>query len=86
MSGSRHMQTSQSNPSGTTVTNTSQNLGEPAVHEERHYDEQGRQLIGGSDADNARGRIEDVDEEQQRRDREYEERIEEEYAKREGGA
>lgn len=87
VSGSRHMHTSHSDPSGTTVTSTSQNLGQPAVREERHYDPQGRELIGGADSTPANRRIEDVDEEEQRRrDLEYEERIEEEYAKREGGA
>ena len=64
-----------SDPSGTKVTTSTQNAGEPAVEETRHYDSQGRELSGG-----AGGRaIERVsDEEQARRDAEYEERIEDE--------
>lgn len=42
--------------------------------------------LGGSGGSVGSGRIEDVSEEQAARDREYEERMEEEYAKREGGA
>ncbi|QIX01891.1 hypothetical protein AMS68_007408 [Peltaster fructicola] len=73
----------QSNPSGTTVTSSSQNLGEAARHETRQYDAQGRELIDGP-AGAQSNRISDA--EQAQRDAEYEERIEEEYAKREGGA
>lgn len=48
------------------------------------YDKDGRRLEQGTEG---RGRIEDVtDKEQAERDRAYEERIEDEYAKREGGA
>lgn len=61
----------------------SQNLGEPSMRETRQYDNQGRELVGGPGG-NTSHRITDV--EQAERDREYEERIEEEYAKREGGA
>ena len=86
MSGERHMQTSQTNPSGTTVTQASQNLGEPVVQETRHYDTQGRELLSGADGAGENRRIEDVSEDQKEKDRQYEERIEEEYAKREGGA
>lgn len=86
VSGSRHVQTSHTNPSGTTVSTASQNLGEPVIREQRQFDSQGREMIGGPQGATASRRIEDVDEEQARRDREYEERIEEEYAKREGGA
>lgn len=83
--GQRTTHFSQTGPDGTTVQRTSQNLGEPEVRETQHFDAQGRQLVDGS-ANDAR-RIQDVtDEEQADRDREYEERIEEEYAKREGGA
>lgn len=60
-----------------------QRLGEPVVRTERNTDGSGREVEG----EGGRGRIEDVtDREQAERDREYEERIEEEYAKREGGA
>ena len=86
VSGSRHSQVSSSNDTGTTVKTTSQKLGEPVVQEERRYDQQGRELLGGTDGAGQNRRIEDVSDEQKERDREYEERIEEEYAKREGGA
>jgi len=68
------------------VKTTSQKLGEPVVQEERRYNSQGRELLGGTDGAGQNRRIEDVSDEQKERDREYEERIEEEYAKREGGA
>lgn len=90
VSGQRAMQTSSTDPSGqTTVQSASQNLGEPVVQETRTYDQEGRQLIsGGNDgAGVSMGRrIEDVSDEQKERDRVYEERMEDEYAKREGGA
>ena len=84
------MQTSSTDPSGqTTVQSASQNLGEPVVQETRTYDQEGRQLISGGNDGSGVGmgrRIEDVSDEQKERDRVYEERMEEEYAKREGGA
>ena len=86
VSGSRHSQTSYSDDSGTTVKSSSQNIGEPVVREEKHYYTKGRELLSGTDGAGQNRRIEDVSNEQQERDREYEERIEEEYAKREGGA
>jgi hypothetical protein len=63
-----------------------QNLGEPVVRSERHYDGQGRETISGAGETAGNRRIEDVTDEQKEKDQEYEERIEEEYAKREGGA
>lgn len=86
VSGSRQTKTSYSDDTGTTVKSASQNYGEPAVREEKHYDPQGRELLSGTDGAGQNRRIEDVSDEQKQRDREYEERIEEEYAKREGGA
>ena len=86
VTGSRQTQQTYSDDSGTTVKSTSQNIGEPVVSEERRYDTQGRELLSGTDGAGANRRIEDVSDEQKKRDREYEERIEEEYAKREGGA
>lgn len=80
------MESTYSDPSGTTVKSASQNLGEPIVREERHYDPQGREMLSGTDGAGTNRRIEEVSEEQKQKDREYEERIEEEYAKREGGA
>ena len=80
------MQSSYTDPSGTHVKSESQNIGQPIVHEERHYDTQGRETLGGSDGADSNRRIEDVSDEQKEKDKQYEERIEEEYAKREGGA
>lgn len=73
-----------SDPSGTKVHRSSQEPGQ-AVREERvEYDNAGRRIEDAG----TRGRIEDVTEKegQEARDREFEERMEEEYAKREGGA
>lgn len=57
------------------------------MQETRHYDSQGRELLEGGSGSNGGRRIEDVsDTKQAERDAEYEERMEEEYAKREGGA
>ena len=86
VSGTRKSQTTYSDGSGTTVKSSSQNIGEPVVQDEKRYDPQGRELLSGTDGAGQNRRIEDVSDEQKQRDREYEERIEEEYAKREGGA
>lgn len=88
VSGERHAQTSQTDASGTKVSTASQILGEPAVTETRTYDQEGRNLIDGATREGVGmgRRIEDISGEQQERDRMYNERIEEEYAKREGGA
>lgn len=68
-----------SDNSGTTVKSASQNMGQPVVQETRRYGPQGRELLSGPSGDSGTRRIEDVsDEDQARRDREYEERIEEE--------
>lgn len=84
-SGGHHTGTSErtqtfSDSSGTTVRKTSQNLGGEPVSEVKHYDAQGRQLPGGHGS--SERRIEDVTD----ADKEYEERIDDEYAKRQGGA
>ena len=86
--GHRSMQQTTTDPTnGTTVQSSTQNLGEPEVRETRHYDSQGRELLEGPGATGASRRIEDVsDSSQAERDAAYEERMEEEYAKREGGA
>ncbi|KAI0176024.1 hypothetical protein GGR52DRAFT_341928 [Hypoxylon sp. FL1284] len=91
-SGNRYSEHTTSNPSGTTTHIASQRLGEPTHHEHREYDASGRltssegRAVGGNNVDSNR-RIEDVTDEQQRENgRLYEERIEDEYAKREGGA
>nr|POF04489.1 hypothetical protein CFP56_55970 [Quercus suber] len=85
--GHRSVQQSHTDPSGhTTMSSASQNLGEPVMTETRRFDGQGRELLDASGGA-SQNRIEDVSEAEQReRDREYEERIEDEYAKREGGA
>jgi hypothetical protein len=70
-SGQVYRQTASSDPTGTTVQTASQNLGEPAIHETRYYDSEGRQiLVGGRvlERGNAGGetrRIEDVTDEQE---------------------
>ncbi|KAI2613773.1 uncharacterized protein GGS25DRAFT_468820 [Hypoxylon fragiforme] len=89
--GSRYTEHTASNPSGTTTHTASQRFGEPIQHERRDYDASGRlvssqqRALGGSNIDSNR-RIEDVSDEQRENDKLYEERIEDEYAKREGGA
>lgn len=70
-----------SDPSGTRVQRREQEPGQAVREEKFAYDNSGRPLKDTSD----RGRIEDVTDKEQA-DQEYEERIEEEYAKREGGA
>ena len=87
-SGEQTYQQSHSGPSGTTVTQAAQNMGEPVIQETRRYDTQGREMLEGAGGatDSAQSRIEDVGDEQAEKDRLYEERMEDEYAKREGGA
>ncbi|KAF2690639.1 hypothetical protein K458DRAFT_412000 [Lentithecium fluviatile CBS 122367] len=73
-----------SDPSGTKVHTRSQEPGQAPRDERIQYDASGRRIEDAGAG--ARGRIEDVTDEQEKRDKEYEERMEEEYAKREGGA
>jgi len=91
--GTRSATHQTSNPSGTTIHTANQNLGEPAIVESRRYDDRGRELIevgytgaAGSDRmiGSGNGRVEDVTESEA--DRQYREKMEDEYAKREGGA
>lgn len=73
--------------SGTRVYQTSQEPGQAAREERYEIDNNGRRIADGSTSGSNAGRITDVSDEQQREnDRAYEERMEEEYAKREGGA
>ncbi|KAL8783557.1 MAG: hypothetical protein Q9213_004547 [Squamulea squamosa] len=81
-SGNSYTEATISNPSGTTVHRTSQEAGQPAVSETTRLPAGGSAAVQGG-VDSGR-RIEDVTESDA--DREYEERIEDEYAKREGGA
>ncbi|KAI1381988.1 hypothetical protein F4677DRAFT_400475 [Hypoxylon crocopeplum] len=88
---SRYTEHTESDPSGTTKHVASQRTGEPVHHERLDYDASGHlvssegRAVGGSGVDPDR-RIEDVSDEQREKDRLYEERMEDEYAKREGGA
>ena len=67
-------------------------MGEPVVSETRRYDGQGRPVLESSTASGGDrriegARVEDVtDQKDDEATRRYEERIEDEYAKREGGA
>ncbi|KAF1921870.1 hypothetical protein BDU57DRAFT_437413 [Ampelomyces quisqualis] len=81
-----HSETTYSDPSGTRVHRTTQNPGERSREERFEVDNAGRRVQGTGASDQKR--IQDVteEEEQKNNDREYEERIEDEYAKREGGA
>ncbi|KAL9005365.1 MAG: hypothetical protein Q9188_001850 [Gyalolechia gomerana] len=78
--GNSYSEATVSDPSGTTIHRTSQEAGQPAVSETTRLPARGTAAVGGG-ADSGR-RIEDVTD----ADREYEERMEDEYAKREGGA
>jgi len=73
-------QTSSNDQDGTTVHRRSEETGKAPVEETITYPAHGRV------SDNSAGRIEDVSDEQKARNAEYEERMEDEYAKREGGA
>ncbi|KAF2625493.1 hypothetical protein BU25DRAFT_412531 [Macroventuria anomochaeta] len=81
-----HTQSTFSDNSGTRVHQTSQEPGQAPREEHFEIDSAGRRIAEGTSG-NSQGRITDVtDEQQKENDRLYEERIEEEYAKREGGA
>lgn len=78
--GNQYTEGTISNPSGTTVHRTSQEAGQPAVSETTRLPAGGAAAVqGGTDSNRT---IEDVTD----ADRQYEERMEDEYAKREGGA
>ena len=79
-------QTTSDPVNGTTVRTSTQENGQPAVEQTKHYDPQGRELLEGPGSTGGSRQIEDVSGSQAERDAEYEERMEEEYAKREGGA
>ncbi|KAL8949272.1 MAG: hypothetical protein Q9222_004611 [Ikaeria aurantiellina] len=80
--GNTYTESTVSNPSGTTIHRTTQEGGQPAVSETTRYPASGAAAVEGG-VDSGR-RIEDVTDAD--KDREYEERMEDEYAKREGGA
>lgn len=82
--GNTYTETTSSNPSGTTVHCTSKKAGQPAVVETTHLPARGgnAQIEGmGSNR-----RVEDVTDTVTDADRAYHEAMEDEYAKREGGA
>ncbi|KAL8928924.1 MAG: hypothetical protein Q9172_000676 [Xanthocarpia lactea] len=79
-SGNTYTEATISNPSGTTVHRTSQEAGHPAVSETTRLPAGDTGAVQGGTG--SERRIEDVTD----ADRQYEERIEDEYAKREGGA
>ncbi|KAL8872556.1 MAG: hypothetical protein Q9174_001837, partial [Haloplaca sp. 1 TL-2023] len=76
-SGNSYTEATVSNPSGTTIHRTSQEAGQPAISETTRVPAGGTEAVGAG-TDNNR-RIEDVTD----ADKEYEERMEDEYAKRE---
>lgn len=81
-----YTQHTQSDASGTRVYQTSQEPGQAPREERFEIDSSGKRIAEGTSG-NSQGRITDVtDEQQKENDRLYEERIEDEYAKREGGA
>lgn len=79
-----HSESTYSDPSGTHVHRASQAPGQAPKEERLQYDNSGRKIEDAG----TQGRIEDVTEKeaQAERDGQYEERMDDEYAKREGGA
>lgn len=77
---------------GTTIRRSEEQNGQPTLHEETYYPPAGGRITnGGQQQQQTQNRIEDVTDsdaaaDQAERDRLYEERMEDEYAKREGGA
>lgn len=81
-SGNKYEESTSSNPSGTTTHRSTQEAGKPAIQETTRVPAGGR-VEGLS---NEQHRIEDVSDKEDQAAKEYEERMEDEYAKREGGA
>jgi hypothetical protein len=75
----RSTRSTSSNPQGTTINRTSEQPGQLPTKETVNLDAQGKLIPGQS---TERGRIEDASD----ADKEYSERMEDEYAKKEGGA
>ncbi|KAG9524972.1 hypothetical protein KCU99_g2778, partial [Aureobasidium melanogenum] len=89
--GVSHSTRSHTNPDGTTVRTTQQNMGGPTIEETRYYDSQGREQLGlPSNATNNQRRLQDFEVEdvtdESEADKKYREAMQDEYAKREGGA
>jgi hypothetical protein len=77
-----HSETTYSDPSGTKVHRTTQEHGQAPRVETFETDHAGRRVEGVGQR-----KIEDVtDEDEKKNERKYEEKMEDEYAKREGGA
>jgi hypothetical protein len=77
-----HSETTYSDPSGTKVHRISQEHGQAPREETFEINNAGRRVEGAGQR-----KIEDVtDEDEKKNERKYEERMEDEYAKREGGA
>ena len=77
--GNSYTESITTNPSGTTLHRTTQQAGQPAVTETTRMPAGGNAQVEGMGSSR---RIEDVTD----ADQQYEENIEDEYAKREGGA
>ena len=81
-----HSETIYSDPSGTKVHRTSQEPGQAAREERFEVDGSGRRIQDGNDTRRIQDVTDQKDDEQTQKDQQYEERMEDEYAKREGGA
>lgn len=85
-----HSETTYSDPNGTKTHRTTQEPGQAAREERFETDSTGRRLHNGTSND--AHRIQDVTDEEDKgdvqvqNDKKYDERMEDEYAKREGGA
>jgi len=79
--GNTYTQSTSSNPSGTTIHRTTQEAGQAPVSQTTRLPASGAATRQVEGLDNSK-RIEDVSD----ADQAYEERMEDEYAKREGGA
>ncbi|KAI4727106.1 hypothetical protein E4T49_05138 [Aureobasidium sp. EXF-10728] len=88
--GVTHSTQSHTNSDGTTIRTTQQNLGGPSIQETRHYDSQGREQLAAPSTTNSQRRLQDFEVEdvtdETDADKKYREAMEDEYAKREGGA
>ena len=81
-SRNRYEESTSSNPSGTTTHRSTQEAGKPAIQETTRVPASGRV----ERFSNGQHRIEDVSDKEDQAAKDYEERMEDEYAKREGGA
>ena len=82
--GNSYTSTTSSNPGGTTIRDHHRDPDGKETSQTRRLDTSGREIDGAPGQ--AQSRIEDVSDDRTEADRLYEERIEDEYAKREGGA